>query len=50
MTDTSSRKELTVTEKNSLTHIINGMDVTINSSEKKWNKRRILLYAWWTCT
>lgn len=31
--------------KNSLTHIINGMDVTINSSEKKWNKRRILLYA-----
>lgn len=31
--------------KNSLTHIINGMDVTINSSAKKWSKRRILLYA-----
>lgn len=31
--------------KNSLTHIINGMDVTINTWTKRWTKRRILLYA-----
>lgn len=31
--------------RNSLTHIINGMDVTINTWKKKWKKRRILLYA-----
>jgi hypothetical protein len=31
--------------KNSLTHIISGMDVTINTWKKKWSKRRILLYA-----
>ncbi len=31
--------------KNSLIHIINGMDVTINSTGRKWPKRKILLYA-----